>query len=131
MKNKSNISKKPVIAQGVPPRDLRMKTDELLDMIEKSYDASAGSLFDLVDSMIPVLLLLREVIIQEAVDDDLVLDFQGSKRRYCSMIEAVGEILSGFPARLYETRHRMDEESTRISAAISSYRGIHKKVAAA
>ena len=41
MKNKPSVLRKPVIAQGGPPRDLPMKTDELLNMIEKSYNESA------------------------------------------------------------------------------------------
>jgi hypothetical protein len=45
MKNKPSVLRKPVIAQGGPPRDLPMKTDELLNMIEKSYNESAYSLF--------------------------------------------------------------------------------------
>jgi hypothetical protein len=132
MKNKPSVSKKPVIAQGGPPRDLPLKTDELIDLLGKSYEQSAASLFDLVDSLVPVLLFLRQVIIQDAVgDNDLILNPPRGKMRYSSVTEAIGEIISGFPERLYEARYQMDEESTRISVAIRNYRESHRKVAAA
>jgi hypothetical protein len=102
-----------------------MKTDELLNMIEKSYNESAYSLFKIADNLIPVLLLLREVA-QDSPDSGLFVESQGKQVEYCSVTNAIGEILSGFPERLYEARNEMDEKSTMVSIAIHKYRELQR-----
>ena len=129
MKNKPRLPKKPVTTQDVTPPNPPLTTEEMIDLLEQSFKESTDSLFNFADDLLPTILFLQEMILQDAVSETLTLHLEDREINYCSAIDAIGNILSLFPGRLYKARNQADEKATEVSALMRRYREIHPKVA--
>lgn len=123
MKNKISVPKQ----QSVPS----LKTDELLALLEASYDESVNSVFDIVDGIGSVLSFLQRALEQEDVmEGDLTVNFRGEDIKLSSPANALAEIIQPLIQRLYKARHQVDETSIRVMIEMGRYKEAHSEVAA-
>jgi hypothetical protein len=129
MKNKTRIPRSSPIPKEVSLPAPPLKTDELIDLLERSYDQSVNSVFDLADGILPVLLFLRNTLYEDDPLDELIVHLKDRDVDVGPAVNAVGEILGKCCGPLFEARHEIDKVSTEVHTAMLRYRIIHSKLA--
>lgn len=110
-----------------------LKADELIDFLAKSCLDSSGLVNKVMASTITILLFLNATL--DAVECDgndvLKLPLKDKTIEYCSIAGAVGDIIQGLPAVLYEAREQVEAAAFAASAAVRNYKKQHPKPATA
>jgi hypothetical protein len=131
MKNKSRLSKIPPAHQDVPPPNPPLKTDELIDFLERSHNENVKLVSDTVHELLPVLLFIQQTIDQDVSLESLIVRLKDREVNFCTPDNAVAEILRLFSAHFYEAWNQIDEADLTVRSALHRYREIHPKVASA
>jgi hypothetical protein len=131
MKNESRVPRRAIIHKRVSLPNPPLTADELIDLYERSYNASVKSLGGIVGKVLPVILLLENILIQGVADETLLVRLKDRNVDYCTTDDGVAEILGTLPALLFEAWNSIDEDSLKIWSAVERYRKAHPKVTSA
>ncbi|MGB7593205.1 MAG: hypothetical protein WCD04_16720 [Terriglobia bacterium] len=131
MKNKPRLPKKRLIHQDVTLPNPPLKTDELIDFLERSHNENVKLVSDTVHELLPVLLFVQQAIDQDDSLESLIVRLKDRNVNYCTPDNAVAEILRLFSAHFYEAWNQIDEADLTVHSALKRYREIHPKVASA
>lgn len=127
MKNRSTLSKRRPVPKPVPLPDPPLKSDELIDLFDRSYNKAVDSTGHVVGQTIEALLFLHEAILTGALPENLILHLKDRNVDYSESISAVGEILEIFAGQLHELWNEIDTASCGVRSAMERYRNAHPK----
>jgi hypothetical protein len=130
MKNKSRVPRRAIVKKGRPLLDAPLTADELIDLYERSYNASVKSLGNITAKLIPVLLFLEKALL-EGTDETLLVRLKDRDVNYCTASDGIAEIIGMLPALLFEAWNPIDLDSVKVHPAVERYRKAHPKVTSA
>lgn len=125
MKNKTRIPRKLPVSKEVSLPEPALKTDELIDFLDRSYQENAKLTLDATFEAILVLLFLQKVMDQDEPVGALTIHLKDRTVDFADADNAVAAILELCIPRLWEARNLTDERELKVSAAVRRYREVH------
>ena len=107
----------------MPLPDPPLTTDELIALLERSYNETVELLGSLIGKSLSTLLFIREaLIVGDIGGNKLFSDQEDQSQVYCSTDDGIGEIIEMLTPYLAKGWNRTDEASLKVRRAVDSYR---------